>query len=100
MKASRFGLTALLLLATLPQCGNNNLIFSTLAGLFAGVAAPPDEDGDGIDTGSDNCPFSENSDQLDTDGDAIGDACDNCPETPNPGQDDTDDDGLGDVCDP
>ncbi|HEX5036258.1 MAG TPA: hypothetical protein VFX30_03785 [bacterium] len=35
-----------------------------------------DDDGDGVDNGSDNCPDVANADQLDTDGDGIGDACD------------------------
>jgi molecular chaperone DnaK len=43
--------------------------------------APPilDDDGDGIDNSSDNCPASANPDQADTDGDGLGDACDETP---------------------
>jgi hypothetical protein len=34
-----------------------------------------DSDGDGIESGSDNCPAAPNADQQDTDGDGIGDVC-------------------------
>jgi hypothetical protein len=34
-----------------------------------------DPDADGICTGADNCPQTNNPDQLDTDGDGVGDAC-------------------------
>jgi hypothetical protein len=42
-----------------------------------------DDDGDGVHTGADNCPFDANPDQADADGDWIGDACDGCPGIPN-----------------
>jgi len=58
-----------------------------------------DEDGDGVDDGEDNCPFTQNSDQQDMDGDEVGDHCDNCVQTSNPDQADSDMDGMGDVCD-
>ncbi|MFH1712479.1 MAG: PKD domain-containing protein [Patescibacteria group bacterium] len=45
-----------------------------------------DEDGDGIEDAEDNCPDTENTDQVDSDGDGRGDACD----------DDDDNDGLTD----
>ncbi|MFH1632117.1 MAG: PKD domain-containing protein [bacterium] len=45
-----------------------------------------DEDRDGVENDSDNCPYTANANQLDTDGDGMGDACD----------DDDDDDGLTD----
>jgi len=74
--------------------------------------APVDQDGDGINDGSDNCINTPNADQDDMDGDNIGDACDddkdgdgvqnatdNCPEVPNEGQEDMDGDGMGDMCD-
>ena len=48
-----------------------------------GDACDPDMDNDGILNERDNCPKTANSDQKDTDGDGIGDACDNCPETNN-----------------
>ena len=38
--------------------------------------APPDPDGDGINSLTDNCPAVANADQKDTDGDKLGDACD------------------------
>jgi hypothetical protein len=76
---------------------------------------PPgaDQDGDGIDDVSDNCPLVANPTQLDSDGDGVGDACDtpdtdgdmiddvndNCPLVANPLQEDTDGDGVGDACD-
>ncbi len=42
----------------------------------------PDEDGDGISDGVDNCPATPSADQADADGDLVGDACDRCPDTP------------------
>lgn len=45
-----------------------------------------DDDGDGVENGTDNCPESENASQADSDGDGTGNACD----------DDDDDDGLTD----
>lgn len=64
-------------------------------------AAPalPDEDGDGFDDFSDNCPQLVN-DQADADGDLRGDVCDDCPLTANPRGADVDGDGVGDHCDP
>ncbi|HUU44542.1 MAG TPA: hypothetical protein VM118_02315, partial [Acidobacteriota bacterium] len=38
-----------------------------------------DPDGDGVVTGTDNCPWHANTDQLNSDTDTLGDACDNCP---------------------
>jgi hypothetical protein len=46
-----------------------------------------DNDSDGIQNDSDNCPADPNPDQSDVDGDTLGDACD----------DDDDDDGLSDA---
>src|SRR5699024_541140 len=72
----------------------------------------PDNDGDGVPDGEDNCPTKANPAQSDTDGDGIGNACDddddgdgtpdggdNCPTTFNEDQTDTDGDGVGDACD-
>ncbi len=81
----------------------------------------PDSDADGIRDIPDNCPDTENEDQVDGDADHIGDACDNCTDTDadgygdpgypgntcqldncigiyNPGQEDSDHDGTGDAC--
>ncbi len=78
--------------------------------------AVEDDDGDGVDNATDNCPDDANPGQQDTDGDGIGDVCDStpngdddgdgvdngtdsCPTVANPGQQDADGDGIGDVCD-
>ncbi|MCZ6682475.1 MAG: thrombospondin type 3 repeat-containing protein, partial [Planctomycetota bacterium] len=66
MMARRLALIAVLMLATLPQCGANP------------PTVPGDSDGDGILDVVDNCPMTQNSLQTDTDLDGIGDACDNC----------------------
>jgi hypothetical protein len=48
-----------------------------------GWRASDDDDGDGIPTFADNCPFTWNPGQEDADGDGAGDACDGCPSDPN-----------------
>ena len=48
---------------------------------------------------NDNCPFSENPNQVDGDGDDAGDACDNCLAVVNTSQANADDDLFGDACD-
>ncbi len=58
----------------------------------------PDEDFDGVDDSTDNCPEDPNATQADADGDGLGDACDNCPQNVNPLQVDSNDDGIGDAC--
>ncbi len=81
-----------------------------------------DDDGDGIENASDNCPFLSNPDQLDADWDNIGDICDTCTDSDrdgygnpgyaantcqddnckiisNSGQEDVDGDSIGDACD-
>jgi len=71
----------------------------------------PDDDGDTVLDGDDNCPLVENPDQADSNGDGVGDACegdydgdtvpddtDNCPSVANPDQEDTDGNGIGDAC--
>lgn len=77
----------------------------------SGDACDADDDGDGIDDGSNNCPSTANPSQSDLDGDGTGDTCDlddggdgiadatnNCPTAPNANQGDADGDGIGDVC--
>ncbi len=75
----------------------------------AGAACGADPDGDGVESGADNCPAAPNPDQDDLDGDGTGDACDVCvteidgPLRPDAGgawQRDTDGDGYGNACDP
>ena len=58
-----------------------------------------DEDGDGLNEPSDNCPLIPNPEQADVDRDGIGDACDNCLFVNNPWQADGDWDTVGDLCD-
>ncbi len=60
---------------------------------------PDDGDGDGVPSGSDNCPFASNPEQYDLDGDGVGDDCDNCILAANADQKDTDGDKIGDPCD-
>jgi hypothetical protein len=64
-----------------------------------GDACETDDDADGVQDTSDNCPVHANASQLDGDSDGDGDACDNCPSNANSDQLDTDGDGQGDVCD-
>ena len=49
----------------------------------------PDDDGDGVDDGPDNCPFVHNPSQADSEGDGLGDVCD--PDDDNDGDPDTTD---------
>jgi Zn-dependent metalloprotease len=71
-----------------------------------------DDDGDGTNDATDNCPVVANPNQRDTDTDGRGDACDSdldgdgipnvsddCKFVANANQLDTDHDGIGDVCD-
>jgi arylsulfatase A-like enzyme len=58
-----------------------------------------DEDDDGIQIDTDNCPSTENPNQEDSDVDKVGDVCDNCPAVANSGQKDIDVDKIGDACD-
>jgi cysteine-rich repeat protein len=48
------------------------------------LALVPDDDGDNVPDGLDNCPDVANPGQEDTDGDGVGDACDYCPTRPDP----------------
>jgi cysteine-rich repeat protein len=48
------------------------------------LAFVPDDDGDGIPDGLDNCPGVANPGQEDADHDGIGDACDRCPNRADP----------------
>ncbi len=56
---------------------------TAITGMFTPVL---DDDRDGVENGTDNCPTTGNADQVDTDGDGQGDLCDN----------DDDNDGLSD----
>src|SRR5690606_22110949 len=47
-----------------------------LEGDGAGDACDTDDDGDGVDDSTDNCPVVSNADQADDDEDGMGDACD------------------------
>ncbi len=64
-----------------------------------GDAKDPDDDNDAVEDGTDNCPTTANTDQVDADHDGIGDACDNCPAVANPTQTDSNGNGAGDACD-
>lgn len=44
------------------------------------AATDPDEDGDGVEDESDNCPSTTNAGQADADEDGLGDVCDPSPE--------------------
>jgi hypothetical protein len=73
-----------------------------------GDVCDTDDDNDGVNDATDNCPIRFNPAdaitllQLDTDSDGLGDVCDNCPADANPDQKNSEliPDGLGDVCDP
>ena len=89
----------------------NPIQLSSLTAILNPDFQLPDSDDDGITDNSDNCPNTENPDQLDKDASGIGDACedfdldgilnanDNCPDHPNYVQQDEDGDGVGDHCD-
>ena len=70
--------------------------YATVDNLY--FAQAPDADGDGVVDAVDNCPATQNSNQLNTDGDTRGDACDNCSLIANPTQADCNNDGVGDAC--
>jgi hypothetical protein len=75
--------------------------FKTDPGLCGCETLDLDDDGDGLVSCLDNCPFSPNPEQTDSDGDGEGDPCDDCPADPDktdPGRcgcgvSDADDDG-------
>jgi hypothetical protein len=57
-----------------------------------------DDDSDGVQNGSDNCPSKANPNQSNEDADPFGDICDVCPFAVD--NTDGDADGVGDACDP
>ena len=61
-------------------------------------AALPDADSDGVLDGSDNCPLTANTDQLDNDADGAGNVCDAFPDDASETLD-ADSDGVGDNAD-
>jgi hypothetical protein len=72
-----------------------------------GDACDPDDDGDGVVDGDDQCAATPSDFEADPangchdfDNDLVFYPGDNCPTTPNPSGVDTDRDGLGDACDP
>ena len=77
----------------------NGQSVSFIAKLSGDLKLISDRDNDGISDGTDNCPDTPNTDQLDSDGDGIGDVCDDCVNVSNTDQSDNDSDGIGDVCD-
>lgn len=58
-----------------------------------------DNDCDGVNNSTDNCPGVANTNQQDADGDGDGDLCDNCATIANANQANPDADIWGDVCD-
>ncbi|TNF32345.1 MAG: HYR domain-containing protein [Deltaproteobacteria bacterium] len=70
-----------------------------LTALSCEVVSTVDDDGDGVISSIDNCPFVANAEQIDSDSDGLGDACDNCTNAANLDQVDSDGDGFGDACD-
>ena len=63
-----------------------------------GDACDNDDDNDGIEDNSDNCPLVSNPLQNDTESDGVGDVCDNCRSVNNTDQIDTNLNGIGDDC--
>ena len=64
-----------------------------------GNSCDTNDDNDGVNDDTDNCPLLPNSDQSDMDGDSVGDSCDNCRMYWNSDQQDADGDGIGNICD-
>ena len=72
------------ILSALKKVNNNTIqtltVFIVCIGLTltsqSTIAAPPDDDRDGIANKRDNCPLIANPDQADFDSDGIGDVCD------------------------
>jgi hypothetical protein len=95
-----------------PDFPNELVLGETTYTIICFDPTPPDTDEDGIPDDNDNCPNTQNFDQLDQDIDGLGDACDsdldgdgedngtdNCPDFANADQADADSDDVGDVCD-
>ncbi|HIH12338.1 TPA: hypothetical protein HA242_01320 [Candidatus Woesearchaeota archaeon] len=59
-----------------------------------------DQDNDGVQDNTDNCPLIANPNQADQDNDRVGNGCDNCPAVANQNQANADRDGQGDACEP
>ena len=80
-------------------------VSAPLAGAIDTVPAAADFDGDGFANTNDSAPYDPNL-SGDNDGDGVDDGSDNCladwkspADQTNPDQTDTDNDGLGDICD-
>ncbi|MBK8699443.1 MAG: thrombospondin type 3 repeat-containing protein [Saprospiraceae bacterium] len=90
----------------------NGVNCGSISSIAQSCGTAPDSDGDGVNDFLDNCPNTQNANQLDCNNNGIGDACepldsdcdgiidslDNCPNYPNPFQTDLNNNGIGDAC--